>query len=128
MSCTLLTDEEMKTFGRWKAGIAYAYVTPDLKFNIHIHELDKPPFTHKVTVVSERYGFWGPSHPFTLFEDNEKLIEEAKRLKPLVDRKLFKNKKWRDQFLQENPDRLLLKTKERFLKKWEKQKRSKSRQ
>ena len=108
--------------------MAYMYVTPDLKFNIHIHELDEPPFTHKVTVVADRYGLWSQSHPFTLFEDDEKLIEEAKRLKPLVDRKLFKNKKWRDQFLRENPDRLLLKTKDRFLKKWEKQALSKSRQ
>ncbi|NLS92320.1 MAG: hypothetical protein GXX96_09095 [Planctomycetaceae bacterium] len=90
-------------------GIIAFYMTTDWKFNLQINETPiGQSVTHQATIKADRYGInridW---HPFTLFDDDEELKHEAERLRPWLDRKLYKDRKWLRAFRQYHPELLL---------------------
>ena len=89
-----LTPEE--NAGQFPAGLVVYYETTDVRFGLQINELrDAAPYTHQAIVRAERYKILRtPWQAFTLFEDNAALEMEAKRLRPMLDRRLFKDRKW----------------------------------
>jgi len=102
----LFTTDEIAKWNVAPSGIIAYYMTTDAKFNLQINELDiAQPFTHQGTVKAERYGIrdvgW---HPFTLFEDVERMKLEAERLRPWLDRKSYKNRQWIRKVKREHPE------------------------
>lgn len=104
----LFTDDEIRKWNMPPTGITY-YMTTDPKFNLQISEFESaPPFTHQATIKADRYGISNVGwHPFTLFEDGDKLRAEAERLRPWLDRVLYKNRKWLRDFKVNHPEMLL---------------------
>jgi hypothetical protein len=91
------TPEEIRKYDAPESGIIVDYMTTDLKFNLQINEvLNGQSTSHQATIKADRYGIinigW---HPFELSEDDAKMKEEAERLRPWLDRRLYKNAKWR---------------------------------
>lgn len=70
------------------------YMTPDLKFNLQINEIPLgQSVTHQASVVAFRYSILNIGwHRFALHEDDEVLRAETERLRPWLDRKLFKSR------------------------------------
>ena len=106
----LFTADEM---AEWTlpppSGIIVFYMTTDEKFNLQINE--NPLYqsvTHQATIKAARYGIkhigW---HPFTLNDDDGRLIDEVERLRPWLDRKLFKNRQWLREFKLNHPQMLV---------------------
>ncbi len=88
---------------------SWASLTTDEKFNLQINE--NPLYqsvTHQATIKAARYGIkhigW---HPFTLYDDDGRLIDEVERLRPWLDRKLFKNRQWLREFKLNHPQMLV---------------------
>lgn len=109
----LFTDDQVGQLNLPSSGIITYYMTTDLKFNLQINELSKTPvFTHQATIKADRYGIrdigW---HPFTLFDNDEKLQAEAERVRPWLDRNLFKDTQWLSNLKRKHPQFLIPKTK-----------------
>lgn len=90
-------------------------MTPDLKFNLQVNENPiGQSVTHQATIKADRYGIrnigW---HHFTLFDDDNELSCEAERLRPWLDRNLYKNRRWLREFKAKHPDMLLPSRKKR---------------
>ena len=87
-------------------GIVIYYCTSDQKFFLQINtdSNDQTRF-HRATVRAERYGIinigW---HPFELFDEDERLIAEAKRLMPMLGRQWYKDRKWRRELALQHPE------------------------
>ncbi|MFO0916220.1 MAG: hypothetical protein U0795_24895 [Pirellulales bacterium] len=105
----LFTAEQITAWDVPSAGIITYYVTTDLKFNLQINEMDTtPPFTHQATVNADRYGIRSVGwHPFTLFDEDERLRFEADRVRPWLDRNLYKDRRWLGKLRREHPEFLL---------------------
>lgn len=82
---------------RWPKGpdskIIVYYLTTDKQFHLQINELPGRPRLHQAAIGPLRYGIapyldW---HPFDLFDDDDELIAEARRLKPFLDRQQFRD-------------------------------------
>ena len=95
-----LSDEESKR-GNVPDGLVIYYMTTDSKFNLQINTTPcgQTRF-HQATLKADRYGVvhvgW---HPFELFDDDEQLELEARRLKPWLDRKNLRDPARRRSFL-----------------------------
>lgn len=90
-------------------GVIVYYATPGTRFFLQINEAsadDKLPY--KATVIPDKFGMraigW---HPFTLPADDLQLEAEAARLRPYLDRGLFKSRQWRRRFKREHPELLV---------------------
>lgn len=108
------SPDEIAAWGVPGGIIAY-YMTPDLKFDLQINENPiGQSVTHHATITADRYGIrnicW---HPFTLFDDDDALRREAQRVRPWLDRSLYKNRRWLREFKARHPDMLLLSRKKR---------------
>lgn len=85
------------------------YVTTDQEFHIQINGLDHPRL-YQATVGPFRYGIsqvkigW---HRFELFDDDTKLMAEAQRLKPFLDRQQFRDPARRAAWKKAHPQFLL---------------------
>lgn len=84
--------------------IITSYSTRDLKFFLQIHENPIGQSVHyHASIVPERYAIrpigW---HPFSL-TDLASVTQEANRLTPILSRRLFRNRKWRQRFMRDNP-------------------------
>jgi hypothetical protein len=106
MSHHLLSAEDIERLNFHPSGIIVYYMTPDLKFNLQINENPVgQTVTHQATIKASRYGIihigW---HDFSLFEDDDNLKREAERLRPWLDRNLYKNKAWLREFKARPPD------------------------
>jgi hypothetical protein len=96
----VFTSAEMAKWNFPPPGLLIFFMTPDLKFNLQINESPiGQAATYQATVKANRYGIvhvgW---HYFTLFDDDEDLRREAERLRPWLDRNLFKSKTWRREY------------------------------
>jgi hypothetical protein len=105
----IFTQDEISEWDLPRSGIITYYVTTDDKFNLQINELDATsPFTHQATIKADRYGIRNIGWcPFTLSDDFDKLKMEAERLRPWLDRGLYKNRSWLREFKREHPEFLL---------------------
>ncbi|WP_425396248.1 hypothetical protein [Aeoliella sp.] len=88
------------------SGFCVYYHTGAWRFALQINEASREDdYSHKATIIPDRYGLrpvgW---HPFTLFEDNEQLAQEAARLKPHLGRRLFKDRRWLAEFKRQHPE------------------------
>ena len=115
LSHHVFSSDEIARWNFHASGILVTYMTCDLKFNLQINEHPIGQIvTHQATIKAERYGIvhigW---HSFTLFEDDEELRREAERLRPWLDRKLYKSKAWLREFKARHPDRLMWPRKKR---------------
>lgn len=99
----LFTEDDIVRYNAPPIGILVFFCTPDNKFNLQINERPAgDPFTHQATVKAERYGILNIGwHPFTLYEDEPRLIAEATRLAPVLERNQYKNRHWRNGFVRE---------------------------
>ena len=109
LSHHVFSSDEIARWNFHAAGILVTYMTPDLKFNLQINEHPiGQTVTHQATIKAERYGIvhigW---HSFTLFEDDEELRREAERLRPWLDRNLYKNQAWLRDFKAQHAELLL---------------------
>jgi hypothetical protein len=96
-------------------GVVAFYMTPDEKFNLQVNEYPiGQSVTHHATIKARRYGIrdigW---HAFTLFDGDDELRSEAGRLRPWLDRELYKSRHWRRQFKALHPDMWLPSRKKR---------------
>jgi hypothetical protein len=87
------SPEEIVKYNVPSSGIITNYMTTDLKFNLQINELPNgQSHTHQATIKADRYGIrnigW---RPFEMFEDDQQLIQEVERLRPWLDRRLYKD-------------------------------------
>lgn len=108
MDWVLFTPEEIEKWNVPSSGLLVWYLTTDLKFNIQVNET--PPWEavgHQASIVARRYGIrdvgW---HPFNLSHGHE-LESEVERLRPWLDRRNFKNPKWRREFKRRHPELLI---------------------
>ena len=90
-------------------GMVIFYQTTDEKFNLQINTYPHGQCRqHRATVKAERYGIrhvgW---HEFELLDDPDKLRQEADRLRPWLDRRLFRDAKRRRQFKLAHPELLM---------------------
>lgn len=91
------------------------FATPQWKFCLHINERSghDAPLTHCAAVVPFGYGLRPDVfQSFTLFDDPHQLAAEADRLRPLLDRRYWRRKSWRQSFLLAHPE-LRIPTKKR---------------
>ena len=91
------------------------YMTTDPKFNLQINEVSSgQSITHQATIKAYRYGIrhvdW---HAFTLSDDNAELMSEADRLRPYLDRSLYRNREWRTELKLRHPEIMLPSRKKR---------------
>lgn len=85
------------------------YATTDREFHIQINELPDRPTLHQATIGPLRYGI-GPHvgwHRFELFDDDARLIAEAQRLKPFLDRQQFRDPARRAAWKKAHPELVL---------------------
>ena len=111
----VFSPDESTEFNIPEPGIITFYMTTDWKFNLQINETPiGQSVTHQATIKADRHGIrdigW---HPFTLFDDDAALKREADRLRPWLDRRLHKDRKWLRAFKQDHPDMLLPSRKKR---------------
>lgn len=90
--------------------IVIYYTTTDRKFflqiNTHPHGQTR---LHQATVIAWRYGMHSVGwHAFELFDEDQQLIAEGKRLEPLLARSLVKDRNWRRRFLNQHPEYALI--------------------
>jgi hypothetical protein len=112
---TIFSADEIRKWDLPSSGIIAFYMTTDWKFNLQINENPiGQSFTHQATIKADRYGIlhigW---HPFNLFDDDSELRGEVERLRPWLDRKLYKNHKWLREFRLQHPEMLLGSNKKR---------------
>jgi hypothetical protein len=94
--------------------VVTCFTTTDPKFFIQINQQEAGVFgQYSVSVVAERYGIRPTDFVTCEFNSNGGAISEAERLSPMFARANFKNPKWRRQFLEQNPTKLLRKNKRR---------------
>lgn len=90
------------------AKVLVYYATTDREFHIQINELPDRPSLHQATIGPFRYGIghvgW---HRFDLFDDDADLIAEAQRLKPFLDRRLFRDPVSRAAWKKAHPELIL---------------------
>jgi hypothetical protein len=101
--------EEILKYNCPTTGIIAHYMTTDLKFNIQINESPVDQcITHQATIKADRYGICNIGwHSFKLFENDQQFMEEVERLRPWLDRRLYKNAHWRREFKHKFPEMLL---------------------
>jgi len=97
--------DEVEELYRPPLGILFWYMTPDVKFNLQINEHPLgQSITHQASVKAIRYGVSNNGwHPFVLSERDDELHSEAERLRSKLDRRLWKNSKWRREFAANHP-------------------------
>jgi hypothetical protein len=105
----LFAQDEIAKWNVPASGLIVFYMTTDWKFNLQINERPTGQAgTHQATIKADRYGIknigW---HPFTLFDDDDDLRREAERLRPWLDRNLYKNRRWLRLFKTRYPEMLL---------------------
>ena len=90
-------------------GVVISYTTTDPKFFLQINTVPHGQLhSHQATITAERYGIGNIGwHPFTLHEDDDKLLAEIEMLRPWLDRNQYKNRKWLRHFKSEHPDMLM---------------------
>lgn len=87
-------EDALRGIGVAESKIHIYYLTTNLRFSIQINKLHNHPRLYQASVGPERYGIcqididW---HRFELFDDDAQLEAEARRLKPFLDRQLFRN-------------------------------------
>lgn len=84
------------------------YMTSDEKFNLQINEHPiGQSLTHQASVKAIRYGISNNGwHPFVLGDGDDELRSEAERLRSKLDRRLWKNRSWRRDFIAGHPVQL----------------------
>lgn len=92
------------------SGVVIFYQTTDDKFNLQINTYPHGQCRqHQATVKAERYGIghvgW---HEFELFDDDDAVRHEADRLRPWLDRRMFRDVDRRRQLLIAHPELSLL--------------------
>lgn len=104
-----LSPEEVAELGISSPGIITYYMTTDCKFNLQINEAPiGQAVTHQATVKADRYSISSVGwHPFTMFDDDHELRCEAERLRPWLDRKLYRDRRWLRKFKDTHPSMLL---------------------
>lgn len=101
----LLRDDEA-TPANAHGGVVIFYQTTDEKFNLQINTYPHGQCRqHQANVKADRYGIlhvgW---HEFELFHDHDRFCQEAERLRPWLDRQMFRNPIRRRQYLREHPE------------------------
>lgn len=101
-----LSKEEIRRCTNIPDGIVIVYDTCDLKFSLQINTYPHGQTRfHAATVKAERYGIFNIGwHPFELFDEDELLLAEAKRLQPILSRQLYKDRRWRWSFALQHPE------------------------
>lgn len=105
----LFSADEIEKWTAPPTGIIAYYKTSDPKFNLQINEIPAGhPVTYHATIIADHYGIsnigW---HPFTLFDEDDDLRREAARLRPWLDRRLYKNREWLRKFKRDHSGFLL---------------------
>jgi hypothetical protein len=92
LDCAIFSDDERAQFKLPEPGIITYYETTDPRFSLLINERPEGGSnTHMAAVKAPRYGILHLAfHSFTLHDDEVLLRAEAERLRPFLDRKLFK--------------------------------------
>ncbi len=105
----LLSSEEPAELTTPAPGIITYYMTPDRKFNLQINEVPVgQAMTHQATIKADRYGIKNVGwHAFNMFDGDDELRCEAERLRPWLDRKLYRNSRWLREFKSTHPSMLL---------------------
>ena len=111
----VFTPEEIARWNVPESGIIAYYVTTDRRCNLQINEIPSgQSLTHQASITADRYGIRNVGwHPFTLFDDDNDLRTEAERLRPWLDRRLYKNAEWLRAFKRNHPEMLLPSRKKR---------------
>lgn len=92
--------------------VVTCFSTNDIRFFIQINQAVTGQFgKYNVSVAAERYNIRSMNFEVCEFDSIAGSIAEASRLAPLFARSNFKNPKWRRQYLEQNPTRLLRKKK-----------------
>jgi len=82
--------------------------TNDLRFFIQINQTTPGQFgVYNVSVVAERYNIAPMDFVACEFESTDEADGEAQRLSPLFARSNFRDKRWRRQYLEQHPRKLL---------------------
>jgi hypothetical protein len=102
-------DEDARnSIGVPASRILLHYVTTDQEFHIQINALADCVRLYQATIGPFRYGISQvPWHRFELFDDDAKLVSEAQRLKPFLDRQQFRDPVRRAAWKKANPEFLL---------------------
>jgi hypothetical protein len=103
-TCTIESEERDETSRRLPLVVTY-YMTTQLGFHLQVNQREaNSPLDLWATVVGWRLSMPAmPFLPFELFEDDRALAGEAERLRPQLDRRLWKSRNWRKDFLRKNP-------------------------
>ena len=103
------SPDEIAKYGCPATGILTYYMTTDFKFNLQINEVTTgQALAHQATIKADRYGICNIGwHPFDLSENDQQLMQEVERLRPWLDRQLYKNASWRRTFKRKFPEMLL---------------------
>lgn len=90
----IFTPDQIAKWDVPASGIITFYMTTDWKFNLQINELNAGSgFTHQGAVKPDRYGLRATDWiPFTLYEDDDALRREADRVRPWLDRRIYRNR------------------------------------
>jgi hypothetical protein len=102
-----IESDELDELGQPVPLVWTDYITPDRKFNLQIHQQEvNSPTKLRACVVCDRYRVYPrEQHSFELFDDDRLLAAEAERLRPLLDRRLYRSRAWRKELLRRQPER-----------------------
>lgn len=92
--------------------VVTCFSTTDLKFFIQINQRVAGKFgAYNVSVVAERYDIGPIDFEKCDFDSISSAVREASRLSSVFVRANFKNPRWRREYLEENPEKLLARRK-----------------